>query len=202
MTNRIRLWYCNISSGKTLDCKWSVGAPEQSWQRLSLLLWRAEPAPLFSHALSLMVVIPSKMPGNCPSGDLCVIRTLFELDLHSSALEAAWRNLGTILGFLCFGCVVLQERRSSWSGISLSIWQLSCRLHSEAKKTSWLSHHEEKIKLKSLRKGTRKTVTKPDLLATTALQKSRKPTDFRMKVQFPLCIIYANPDPKQQQNLL
>lgn len=48
----------------------------------------------------------------------------------------------------------------------------------------------------------KKTVTKPGLLATAALQKPRKPTDFRTKVQFLLHIIYAKPDPKQQKDLL
>lgn len=64
VTIRLRLWYCNILSGKTLlDCQWSLAAPKQSWKRLNWLLWRA----LFSHALSLMVVIASKMPVNYPS---------------------------------------------------------------------------------------------------------------------------------------
>lgn len=58
------------------------------------------------------------------------------------------------------------------------------------------------MKLKSLRRGMKKTVTKPGLLATAALQKPRKPTDFRTKVQFLLHIIYAKPDPKQQKDLL
>lgn len=78
----------------------SRGAPE--------LLWRAEPAPLFSHALSLMVVIASKMPGNCPSplwwsrGDknpLCLSL------VYTQVLGGNW---GPSLTFSVVCCVVLE----------------------------------------------------------------------------------------------